>query len=270
MDVQANPGPVFDPNYDRLAANYSRNPSTNGAPRCHYTPDQLISPRPSSFPTKYLTPQLTRRLKDLEILKYRGKTVGSRANMEANRIPVIQERRTVTKFNSNRRVNLHNLRPLKRCLNNNIDPSITSEVCTTERSTIQATGGSESGLKILHLNIRSLRNISHLSQLIELNNCEQFDIITISESWLNTAITSTEIKLDGYRLFCLDRLHKRGGGVCAYVRSELKSKVLKDLTSIRRESRENPDRFTDNRAPKAQECRGGGPGACSPWKCFQF
>ena len=29
-----------------------------------------------------------------------------------------------------------------------------------------------------------------------------------------------------------DRLHKRGGGVCAYVRKDLKSSVLKDLTSI--------------------------------------
>ena len=115
--------------------------------------------------------------------------------------------------------------------NNNIDPNITSEVCITKRSTIQVTGGSQSGLKILHLNLRSLWNISHLSQLRELNNREQFDIVTISESWLNTTITSTEIKLDGYKLFRLDRLHKRGG-VCVYVRSELKSKVLKDLSSI--------------------------------------
>lgn len=78
----------------------------------------------------------------------------------------------------------------------------------------------------------SLWNISHWSQLKELNNREQFDIITISESWLNATITSTEIQLDGYKLICLDRLHKRGGGVCAYVRCELKSKVLKDFSSI--------------------------------------
>ena len=57
------------------------------------------------------------------------------------------------------------------------------------------------------------------------------DIITISESWLNTT-TSTEIQLDGYKLLRLDRQHKGGGGVCAYVRSELKSKVLEDFSSI--------------------------------------
>lgn len=85
-------------------------------------------------------------------------------------------------------------------------------------------------LKILHLNIRSLRNIAHFAQLKELNNREKFDIITISESWMNTTITSTEIGIDGYKLFRLDRLHKRGGGVCAYVRKELKTTVLKDLS----------------------------------------
>ena len=40
------------------------------------------------------------------------------------------------------------------------------------------------------------------------------------------------MKLDGYKIFRLDRLHKGGGGVCAYVRSELKSKVPKDFSSI--------------------------------------
>ena len=35
-----------------------------------------------------------------------------------------------------------------------------------------------------------------------------------------------------YNLFRLDRLHKRGGGVCAYVRKELKASVLKELSEI--------------------------------------
>lgn len=96
-----------------------------------------------------------------------------------------------------------------------------------------STPGLTSGLKILHLNICSLCNISHLSQLRELNNHdEKFDIITVFESWLNTTITSAEIKLDGYKLFWLDRPHKGGGGVCAYIRSELKPKVLKDFSYI--------------------------------------
>ncbi|CAH3018551.1 unnamed protein product, partial [Porites evermanni] len=150
MDVQANPGPATLPNSGRQTANFIHIPSTDNCPKLYYSRDQLMSFRPSCFSTKRLNPQLIRKLKYLNILKYRGKS------------------------------------------------------------------------GVLHLNIRSLRNISHRSQLRELNSREQSDIITISESWLNTTITSTEIQLDGYKLFRLDRLHKGGGGVCAYVRSELK------------------------------------------------
>ena len=58
------------------------------------------------------------------------------------------------------------------------------------------------------------------------------DIITISETWLNTTVTSAEIQIEVYKLHRLDRLHKGGGGVCAYVRKYLKSSVLKELSSI--------------------------------------
>ena len=140
-------------------------------------------------------------------------------------IPIINKERFIVQHNLNRRANLHDLRSLNRCSNVNICGH-------SERSFIPVTERSGTGLKVLHLNIRSLRNISHRSQFRELNSREQSDIITISESWLNTTITSTEIQLDSYKLFRLDRLHKGGGRVCAYVRSELKSKVLKDFSSI--------------------------------------
>ena len=72
--------------------------------------------------------------------------------------------------------------------------------------------------------------------------------MTISETWLNTSVTSGEIKLDDYKVFRLDRLHKRGGGVCAYVRTELKTKVLKDYSHI---SDSNFQHF----GPKYHQCR---------------
>ena len=43
-------------------------------------------------------------------------------------------------------------------------------------------------------------------------------------------VTNASEHLEGYNIFCLDRLHKKGGGVCAYVKSTLKVKILKDLT----------------------------------------
>ena len=88
------------------------------------------------------------------------------------------------------------------------------------------------GLEILHLNIRSLRNCAHLLELRQLASERKSDIITFSETWLNTTVTSAEIQIEGYKLHRLDRLHKGGGGVCAYVRKDLKSSVLKELSSI--------------------------------------
>lgn len=88
------------------------------------------------------------------------------------------------------------------------------------------------GLEILHLNIRSLKNRAHLLELRQLASERKSDIITISETWLNTTVTSEEIQIEGYKLHRLDRLHKGGGGVCAYVRKDLKSSVLKELSSI--------------------------------------
>ena len=40
------------------------------------------------------------------------------------------------------------------------------------------------------------------------------------------------MQINGYKLHRLDRLHKRRGGVCAYIHRDLKSSVLKDLSSI--------------------------------------
>ena len=52
-----------------------------------------------------------------------------------------------------------------------------------------------------HLNIRSLKSITHLTQLRDLARRENFDILTISETWLNTSVSSAEVRIDGYNLF---------------------------------------------------------------------
>ena len=87
-------------------------------------------------------------------------------------------------------------------------------------------------MELLHLNIRSLKDRTHLLELRELASERKSSIITISETWLNTSVTSAEIQISGYKLRRLDRLHKRGGGVCAYIHRDLKSSVIKDLSSI--------------------------------------
>ncbi|CAB3990295.1 Hypothetical predicted protein [Paramuricea clavata] len=73
---------------------------------------------------------------------------------------------------------------------------------------------------------------SHFLQLKELVRTNRIDVFTTSETWLNTTVTNKKLEIDGYKLHRLDRLYKKGGGVCAYVRKNIKSSVIKELTQI--------------------------------------
>ncbi|CAB3997218.1 Hypothetical predicted protein [Paramuricea clavata] len=45
-------------------------------------------------------------------------------------------------------------------------------------------------------------------------------------------MTSAEVNIDRYKLIRLDCLHKRGGRICAYIRKDFKTVILKDLSYI--------------------------------------
>ena len=87
-------------------------------------------------------------------------------------------------------------------------------------------------IKLFHLNIQSIKNRNHLIQIRQLVSDNKVDVLAISETWLNSSILNAEVEIQGYRIHRLDRKYKRGGGVCIYVRNNLKSKVLKDLSYI--------------------------------------
>jgi DNA-binding GntR family transcriptional regulator len=61
---------------------------------------------------------------------------------------------------------------------------------------------------------------------------KDFDILTISETWFNSSVSNASVALDGYKLYRLDRLRKVGGRVCAYIRNNLKAKILKTISEI--------------------------------------
>ena len=86
-------------------------------------------------------------------------------------------------------------------------------------------------LKIAHLNAELL-NRQHFFQTKELALENDFDILSISETLINSSVTNASVEIPGYRIFRLDRIGKTGAGVCAYVKSALKVDVLKDLTGI--------------------------------------
>ena len=85
---------------------------------------------------------------------------------------------------------------------------------------------------MIHLNARSLKNRVNLHQIREFTQEHKPDIIAISESWLNCTVTNAEIEIEGLKVIRLDRLHKIGGGVCAYVRSNIKCFKIKHLSTI--------------------------------------
>ena len=80
------------------------------------------------------------------------------------------------------------------------------------------------------MNVPSLRNIAHLLKVNELIKFHEIDILTIPETWLNSTVTNSEIAIKDYQIYRLDRLHKKGGGVCACAKKNLKATVLKGLS----------------------------------------
>ena len=80
-------------------------------------------------------------------------------------------------------------------------------------------------LSFIHLNIRSLKNRNHILQLREFVRVTNYHIIILSETWLNKSVKNAEVEIKGYKIFRLDRKDKRGGGVCAYIRSPLKAQM---------------------------------------------
>ena len=77
------------------------------------------------------------------------------------------------------------------------------------------------GIKIVHLNIRSIwKKIDQLRLLLQNS---KIDIITISETWLSEKMNSSLLQIEGYQLFRHDRCYltsskKTGGGLITYVR----------------------------------------------------
>ena len=71
---------------------------------------------------------------------------------------------------------------------------------------------SERGLKFVHINARSLFN-----KLDEVYiNYKSYDVIIITETWLNTSIPDASVIFPGFKLIRQDRYdldNKKGGGI---------------------------------------------------------
>ena len=88
----------------------------------------------------------------------------------------------------------------------------------------------EKGIKVAHLNIRSLRNktVDLRSYLLQ----NPYDVLGISETWLNEDISNDTISIDGFTFERKDR-NGLGGGVGCFIQNK--------YTYVRRKDLENND-----------------------------
>ena len=83
-----------------------------------------------------------------------------------------------------------------------------------------------------NLNVRCLKNREHLQLVKHTILKNKLDVLTLSETWLNSSITDLELEIPGYNLYRVDRNTKPGGGVGVYARQTYKVKVLADISNI--------------------------------------
>lgn len=82
----------------------------------------------------------------------------------------------------------------------------------------------------LLINARSL--LPKIDELALLLQIQPLEFVTITETWLNDEVLDQLIHINDYNTFRNDRSHGRGGGVCAFVST--------NIPIIRRKDLENP------------------------------
>lgn len=98
--------------------------------------------------------------------------------------------------------------------------------CSTEVESPVSSKTFKNGFNCLFANARSLH--SKMGELEALVNEENYDFIGIAETWLCSS-HDWAVNIPGYALFRRDRVLRKGGGVCIYVRNNIKVRVKEDL-----------------------------------------
>ena len=88
--------------------------------------------------------------------------------------------------------------------------------------------GYRNKISIAHLNTRSVTSL--FLEFEAMLSKHQFDIITLSETWLkDNAKLLQHVNIQGYQFEFVNRPNKRGGGVGLYIKEALQYKVRKDI-----------------------------------------
>ena len=91
---------------------------------------------------------------------------------------------------------------------------------------------SENSFSILHINIRSMsKNFEKLKLM--LHECDhKFSIICLTETWCSDESfrNNSNLNLPNYNSIHLERIGKRGGGICVFISKELHFKQIKEFS----------------------------------------
>nr|CAI5843640.1 unnamed protein product [Callosobruchus analis] len=80
-------------------------------------------------------------------------------------------------------------------------------------------------IKVCHLNVRSL--IGHIVDFSDLIQSNRYDIVAISETWLNGNVDGPAVQINNYNFVRRDRNDgSRGGGVGIYIKNYIKYEIL--------------------------------------------
>ena len=78
---------------------------------------------------------------------------------------------------------------------------------------------------IVHYNIQSISNKVDLME----SELRHFDVICLTETWLDRRISDDSIKLNGFNLYRRDRADDNHGGICVFVNQTIFSCRRQDL-----------------------------------------
>ncbi|XP_078410452.1 uncharacterized protein LOC144687812 [Cetorhinus maximus] len=99
---------------------------------------------------------------------------------------------------------------------------------TSDKGTTMRKGTGNTGLKVLYLNARSIRN--KVNELVAQIKIGRYDVVGITVTWLQ-GDQEWELNIQGYTSYRKDRQVGRGGGVALLVRNEIKSIARNDVGS---------------------------------------
>ncbi len=86
----------------------------------------------------------------------------------------------------------------------------------------------EGALSIIDLNSRSLyKNVIHIKDYLRQFN--KLNVIAVSETWFDNEKIH-EVEMEGYNLFTVNRVNKKGGGVALYVDTALRCHLIKSMS----------------------------------------